>query len=198
MKNFVSTIGIQYPTCPTGATGSNGIPGGSGLAAVYIVDQSGGNMYNVIKDHLGSITGLVDENGSLGSLMTYDNTNQEFSNEFSYDAWGRRRHPDSWVNFTTPELLSFSPLISRGFTGHEHMDSFGLINMNGRIYDPLIARFLSPDNYAEPSSQGLKRYSYCLNNPMKYTDPSGEDVWSTIGTVMNFLVKQKPHILCFF
>ncbi len=48
--------------------------------------------------------------------------------------------------------------------------------MNGRLYDPLLARFFSPDNYVQQptNSQNFNRYSYCLNNPLKYTDPSGE------------------------
>ena len=48
--------------------------------------------------------------------------------------------------------------------------------MNGRVYDPIIARFLSPDNYvqAPDNSQGFNRYSYCLNNPLTYSDPTGE------------------------
>jgi len=64
----------------------------------------------------------------------------------------------------------------RGYTGHEHMPEFGLINMNGRLYDPLLGRFLSPDPYVQMPdfSQNYNRYSYCLNNPLKYTDPSGE------------------------
>jgi hypothetical protein len=47
--------------------------------------------------------------------------------------------------------------------------------MNGRVYDPMIGRFLSPDPYvqAPESSQNFNRYSYALNNPLKYTDPSG-------------------------
>ena len=59
------------------------------------------------------------------------------------------------------------------------MGEFGLVNMNGRLYDPTLGRFLSPDNYVqEPgNSQSFNRYSYCLNNPLKYTDPSGEAFW---------------------
>ena len=60
------------------------------------------------------------------------------------------------------------------------MGEYGLVNMNrrslarsgesnGRLYDPTLGRFLSPDN-----SQSFNRYSNCLNNPLKYTDPSGE------------------------
>lgn len=62
------------------------------------------------------------------------------------------------------------------FTGHEHLFDFGLINMNGRVYDPFMSTFLSPDNYiqAPDNSQNFNRYAYCLNNPLKYTDPSGE------------------------
>jgi len=74
-------------------------------------------------------------------------------------------------------------LFDRGYTGHEHLDNFGLINMpalsvaegNGRVYDPAIARFLSPDPILQNprNTQSHNRYSYCLNNPLKYTDPSG-------------------------
>ena len=40
----------------------------------------------------------------------------------------------------------------RGFTGHEHYPYFKIINMNGRLYDPVIARFFSPDKYVANSS----------------------------------------------
>lgn len=66
--------------------------------------------------------------------------------------------------------------LSRGYTGHEMLPEFGIINMNGRLYDPLLGRFFSPDNYVQlpDFAQSYNRYSYCLNNPLKYTDPSGE------------------------
>lgn len=64
---------------------------------------------------------------------------------------------------------------SRGYTGHKHLDQFELINMNGRIFDPVTSRFLSPDPMVQDifNSQNYNRYSYCLNNPLRYTDPSG-------------------------
>ena len=64
----------------------------------------------------------------------------------------------------------------RGFTGHEHLPWFGLINMNARLYDPLTGRFLSPYPYVQAPdfTQNFNRYSYALNNPLKYTDESGE------------------------
>ena len=63
----------------------------------------------------------------------------------------------------------------RGYTGHEHLVEFGLINMNARLYDPVLGRMLSPDNYVNEyfGSQAFNRYSYADNNPLKYTDPSG-------------------------
>lgn len=52
---------------------------------------------------------------------------------------------------------------------------FGIINMSGRCYDPVLGRMLSVDNYVQDatSTQAYNRYSYVLNNPLKYTDPSG-------------------------
>ena len=91
--------------------------------------------------------------------------------KFSYDAWGNSRDPYTWTGTNT-----LHPMFDRGFTGHEHLFGFGLINMNGRMYDPVMSSFLSVDNYvqAPDNSQNFNRYAYCLNNPLKYTDPSGE------------------------
>ncbi|WP_314263167.1 RHS repeat-associated core domain-containing protein [Hoylesella nanceiensis] len=60
--------------------------------------------------------------------------------------------------------------------GHEMLNEFNLINMNGRVYDPVLGRFLSPDKYVQEgdNSQNYNSYSYCLNNPLKYVDPSGD------------------------
>ncbi|MFA4837255.1 MAG: RHS repeat-associated core domain-containing protein [Dehalococcoidia bacterium] len=66
------------------------------------------------------------------------------------------------------------------FTG-QRLDDTGLYFYNARYYDATIGRFISPDsivpNTANP--QSLNRYSYCLNNPLRYTDPSGHD-WMDI------------------
>lgn len=83
---------------------------------------------------------------------------------------------------------------------HEHYDNFGLINMNGRLYAPAIARMLSPDIVIQDqhNSQAYNSYSYCLNNPLRFTDPSGYVVmpfsnfkWNY--NVLDFSVIEKLH-----
>ena len=83
----------------------------------------------------------------------------------------------------------------RGFTGHEHLEMFGLINMNARLYDPVLGRFLSPDPIIQVPefTQSYNGYSYALNNPLSYKDPNGESFilvaaiiggWIGLGTAM--------------
>ncbi len=73
----------------------------------------------------------------------------------------------------TSEFLN--NLSTRGFTGHEMVDSVGIIHMNGRIYDPMLGRFLQADPVVQASkhTQSLNRYTYALNNLLSFTDPSG-------------------------
>ncbi len=91
----------------------------------------------------------------------------------AFDPWGNRREPDDWTSLITTPV---SNITARGYTMHEHLDGFALINMNGRVYDPQIARFLSPDPQLQAPGYWLNynRYGYALNNPLMYTDPSGE------------------------
>ncbi len=79
----------------------------------------------------------------------------------------------------SPVEISVRYAETQGFTGHEHYADLKIINMNGRLYDPVIARFFSPDNFVQAPdfTQSFNRYSYCLNNPLQYVDPSGENVF---------------------
>uniref|UniRef100_UPI0035A18D5E RHS repeat domain-containing protein n=2 Tax=Prevotella heparinolytica TaxID=28113 RepID=UPI0035A18D5E len=134
----------------------------AGPLGVFAVVESIGThtqLYYVYKDHLGSWTTVTDGEGNV-----------EQSN--SFDAWGNPRDPETWSGNTTS-----SPMFDRDFTGHEHLYGFGLINMNGRMYDPVMSGFLSSDNYVQAPdfSQSFNRYAYCLNNPLKYVDPDGEE-----------------------
>jgi RHS repeat-associated protein len=83
--------------------------------------------------------------------------------------------------------------MSRGYTGHEHLREFDLINMNGRMYDPAIGRMLAPDNFVQDpyNTQSYNRYAYVFNSPLSYTDPSGEIAgWavSLIATAASYLI----------
>ena len=133
--------------------------------AVMVRENNGDwQLYYIGRDYLGSITNVASENGSVGY-------------EYSYDAWGNLRNPDTqtlYAQDNQPDLF-----LGRGFTGHEHLPFCNLINMNARLYDPAAGRFLSPDPYVQgfDFSQGYNRYSYCLNNPLRYTDPTGEHTY---------------------
>lgn len=120
-----------------------------------------GALYNIIRDHLGSITHITKING-------------EIIQELSYDAWGRLRDPDTYALYEKGQEPSL--FLGRGFTGHEHLTQFCLINMNARLYDATLGRYLSPDPYVQmlDISQNFNRYSYCMNNPLRYTDKSGK------------------------
>ncbi|MBO4804560.1 MAG: hypothetical protein J5554_00805, partial [Paludibacteraceae bacterium] len=74
------------------------------------------------------------------------------------------------------------PRFSRGYCMHEHVSEMDMIDMNGRLYDPVLCQFLSPDPYIQDPTnwQNYNRYGYCMQNPMLYTDPSGEFVWAAV------------------
>ena len=119
---------------------------------------------HLLHDHLGSVVRITAASGAIRQAL-------------SYDAWGQRREPDTWTVLALLTLQStlHSQTTTRGFTGHEMLDAVGVIHMNGRIYDPRLGRFLQADPIIQlpHHSQGQNRYSYVLNNPLAYIDPSG-------------------------
>jgi RHS repeat-associated protein len=119
-------------------------------------------------DHLGSVTAVSDEKGHVASVAAAGPD----AGALGYDPWGARRSPDG----RAADPMSFDlPVGHREFTGHEQIPDVGLVNMNGRVYDPVLGRFLSPDPNVQFASdlQSYNRYSYVQNNPLKYTDPTG-------------------------
>ena len=111
------------------------------------------------RDRLGSIVLITGQTGAVVEKM-------------AYDAWGKRRALDG--TNSTPDTVD-GKTDNKGFTGHEMLDQLDLVHMNGRVYDPSLARFLSADPYLnDPTNgQGYNRYSYVLNNPTNFTDPTG-------------------------
>lgn len=128
----------------------------------------------------------------MGSIITLTNGAGTSVAEQSFDAYGRNRNPNNWTynNIPVPPVWLY-----RGYTGHEELDKFGLINMNGRLYDPVVGRMLSPDNNVtdESNCQNYNRYSYVLNNPLKYIDPTGED-WDDYDDGYDGSVPPEHHV----
>jgi RHS repeat-associated protein len=110
----------------------------------------------------------TDHQGSLLALTTATGAWKE---KLDYDAWGKRRTTDG---AGTPDTLD-GQTDNKGYTGHEMLDQLDLVHMNGRVYDPKIARFLSADPIIQDPehSQSYNRYSYVWNNPTNMTDPTG-------------------------
>jgi RHS repeat-associated protein len=156
-----------------------------------IIDSQGSTHtpHYVYTDHLGSIIKVTNAAG-------YAEVSQTF------DPWGRRRDFGVWTYKDDNAPLNHPIWLYRGYTGHEHLPEFRLINMNGRMYDPELARMLSPDNYIQDGgySQNYNRYSYAYNNPLKYTDPDGNEIFSllaavvvsVVGNGIENLANQKP------
>jgi RHS repeat-associated protein len=159
--------------------------------AIYTIEQTAGNspvhkLATILTDHLDSTDVLLigTWNGSVWSNFQ--------SERQSFNPWGERRNANTWASLRTgsgDDRQTSGANYKRGFTGHEMLDDFGLIHMNGRIYDPELGRFLSADPYVQVPeySQNFNRYSYVLNNPLTYTDPSGHKIsglWAAIAMVV--------------
>jgi len=132
--------------------------------------ESSGSFKFLHKDYLGSILAITDEAGN--------NLEQRH-----FDAWGSLTHLKIGNNaiITDKEqirnyLSDGNLVVDRGYTSHEHFAEVGLIHMNGRLYDPLLRRFLNADeNIQDPyNTQNYNTYGYVMNNPLLYSDPSGE------------------------
>jgi RHS repeat-associated protein len=142
----------------------------AGLSALVIRENGADQYYYTYTDHLGSLLSLTAPNGTV--LL-----------DQNFDAWGRLRHPANWDYTNVPAPTAY---LYRGFTGHEHLTNFNLINMNGRMYDPVVGRVLSVDNYVQDlyGTQDYNRYSYAKNNPLVNSDPDGEWINFVIGAVI--------------
>ena len=117
---------------------------------------------------------------SLGSVATVtDSTaspNAPHTERDAYDPWGKKR--SSTTGADDNSLRTAPRSATRGYTGHEHMNGVCLINENARVYDPLLGRFMAPDDVIADiyDGQGLNRYTYVDNRPMTLTDPTGHQM----------------------
>lgn len=136
--------------------------GGDGYSAPLLI-RSDGNAREYLylhRDYQGTILAISNQQGDIVEKRLFD-------------AWGNiAKVIDGQGN-----ILDRLTVLDRGYTGHEHLQSVGLIHMNGRLYDSKVKRFLQPDNFVQDpyNTQNYNRYGYVLNNPLKYTDVSGEE-----------------------
>jgi RHS repeat-associated protein len=134
---------------------------GAGSATVVLTRSAGtpDEVAYALTDALGSVDAITGDGGKVIEKR-------------SYDAFGARRNPAGWGPWVGPLTSGVTPV---GFEGLETDDEAGLVNMRGRIYDPKIGRFLSTDPIVSRPGfgQSWNPYSYVLNSPLSFTDPSG-------------------------
>ncbi|MCC5888082.1 MAG: RHS repeat-associated core domain-containing protein [Gammaproteobacteria bacterium] len=172
---FTRYVGsVEIITRPGGAELKRYLPGG----VVVTVTGATSERLALFHDHLDSVTLIVDDAGQVAQRL-------------AFDAFGKRRSTTDWTTLSDSQIWGFSSLrTTRGFTFHEQLDPVGLVHMNGRVYDPHLGRFLSPDPFVQApgDTQNLNRYSYVINNPLSYTDPSGY-FFKKIGKAVKRFVK---------
>jgi RHS repeat-associated protein len=144
------------------------VPGGTQI--VYDIQSVSGTQTTYITaDHLGSGNLFIN---SAGTVQIKE----------SYRAYGLRRTAD-WsqaLPSTSSDYTTIASTTRRGYTNafHEFLDNLNLVHMNGRVYDPVSGRFLSPDPVGAHvgDSQSGNPYSYVSNRPLTLTDPTGMEV----------------------
>ncbi|PXY39074.1 hypothetical protein DMB65_19545 [Flavobacterium cheongpyeongense] len=182
-KNYTDDGTVEIIRTPTEVTIRTYIGGDAYGAPLYtektktvatgaITDKK----YYLHRDYLGSIIAISDNTGTAVERR-------------QFDAWGNlAKLQKNGVAITLPTNGTGAALmmLDRGYTSHEHLAEVGLIHMNGRLYDPVLRSFLMPDNFIQQpeNTQNYNRYSYVLNNPLMYTDPSGEVVIGFAGAVI--------------
>jgi RHS repeat-associated protein len=141
------------------------------------------------QDHLGSLVATTDHTGAVTQRYAYDPFGKRRQLNGSYDAFGAI--VIDWGEATNAGT-------NRGYTGHEHLDDIGLVHMNGRIFSPLMGLFLQPDQRVqEPKNlQNYNRYTYCWNNPLTCSDPTGmESVAAKAQVASGGAATYKPYVL---
>ena len=112
--------------------------------------QIGSTNYYYTRDHLGSIREMIDSSEVMHA-------------RYDYDPYGRRTK-------VSGDLDS-----DFAYAGYYNHSSSGLYATLNRFYDPGLGRWISRDPIGE--TEGINLYRYAANDPLKYTDPSGLEVF---------------------
>lgn len=157
----ITIANLEIVTSPSGmVTMRRTVAGVMLQETVYAGTQNAQSVNRYLfHNHQGSVIRIAEADGTVVQ-------------SFDYSPFGERRNP----TVANPNGLGYSgDMTKRGYTGHEMLDSFGIVHMNGRIYDSRLGRFLQADPVIQDPSntQNFNRYTYVWNNPLAYTDPSG-------------------------
>jgi len=140
----------------------------SGTKHVYLVHGPDGRVAQLVRT--GSTTPVVQYllGDTLGSTSKVASSSGAIIESAYFEPFGLRINADNTPYAGTSDVRD-------GFTGHETDSAFGLINMRGRMYDPIAKRFLSADPFvsAPTFGQSWNPYSYVANSPLNLTDPTG-------------------------
>jgi len=111
-------------------------------------------------------------------FLTFHSKNKSSEEERQFGAWGEV----DFFKIHGQEADFSDSILARGFTGHEHFSEVALIHMNGRMYDPQLRRFLSPDNFIQDpyDTRSYDRFGYVWHNPLMLNDPSGEFILAAL------------------
>ncbi|AZB18411.1 hypothetical protein EG352_11770 [Chryseobacterium indologenes] len=158
-----------------------GSPYESNIVYLKNYDETGGSYKFLHKDYIGSILAISDEAGNK-------------LEQRHFDAWGNFTHLQIGTGsiITDKNIIDHEVLLlERGYTSHEHFSEVGIIHMNGRLYDPLLRRFLNADeNIQDPNNtQNYNKYGYVMNNPLMFNDPNGEELVTLFAISMAAIVK---------
>jgi RHS repeat-associated protein len=134
------------------------------IAGMMVAVNDGTGLQYLLTDHLGSTVAVVDHTTStLTSQQRY-------------------------LPFGATRAIPNSPILSTDFTftGQRDLGDMGLMDYDARFYSQSLGRFLQPDTLIPNVSipQTWNRYSYSINNPIKYTDPSGHFIETLFDVAM--------------
>ena len=197
------------------------ISGADGMVAICKKEDNNKQFYYVHKDHLGSPHVITDENKEVQARYYYDVWGRRYfvnkengseltgQNDLSWMQRGFTGHvrEAAILQGEAAEKYRAEPIPQAEYSG-EHIKELDLINMsnevrsrtlfmtgNGRMFDPLLGRFLSPDPYVQSPdrTKNFNRYAYAMNNPLVFEDPTGEFPWVSAGIVLAFTYLKAAH-----
>ena len=165
----------------------------SGLAGFTLSRQTG--IADAVK------ADYIYRKNALGDIDGIFDTDMNLIGEYVYDAWGNCTIEASGAD--NIEIMETNPFRYRGYYWDKELN---LYYLQTRYYDPQTGRFINADNVGYGvinfnKINALNLYSYCINNPINYKDPTGEDwksFWKKVGNFFNKVVDTIDAVIMTF